>query len=360
MNNLYIGVMSGTSLDGVDVTLCEINENSCKLLHSHEFVFPKDLKNEVLNAISTSVTLQTLGTLDHKLGQLFADSINEFLKTYKINAKDINAIGLHGQTLWHEPQSETPFSMQLGDANIVASNTQIKTVADFRRMDMANGGQGAPFAPAFHQFLFSNLMGNVAVVNIGGMANITLLGKNLRGWDIGCGNVLLDMWITQTRDKAYDKDGDFARSGRINKELLNAMLQDAYFLKTPPKSTGREYFNDTWVANFLPLFVSIKDEDIQATLLELTARTIADSIKNSSIDTLILCGGGAKNSYLVERLGKLCDTNVKCSDDYGVSSDALESMAFAWLAYKRIQGEVVDLKSVTGASENSQLGAIYG
>mgnify|MGYP004002877559 FL=1 len=156
MNNLYIGVMSGTSLDGVDVTLCEINENSCKLLHSHEFVFPKDLKNEVLNAISTSVTLQTLGTLDHKLGQLFADSINEFLKTYKINAKDINAIGLHGQTLWHEPQSETPFSMQLGDANIVASNTQIKTVADFRRMDMANGGQGAPFAPAFHQFLFSN------------------------------------------------------------------------------------------------------------------------------------------------------------------------------------------------------------
>lgn len=360
MSNLYIGVMSGTSLDGVDVTLCEVDGNSCKLLYSHEFTFPQELKAEVLNAISTSVTLKTLGSLDHKLGQLFANSVNEFLKTYKINAKDINAIGLHGQTLWHEPQSDTPFSMQLGDANIVAAKTSIKTVADFRRMDMANGGEGAPFAPAFHQFVFSRIEGNIAVVNIGGMANITLLGKNLRGWDIGCGNVLLDMWITQTQGKAYDKDGDFARSGTINEELLNSMLQDAYFLKTPPKSTGREYFNDTWLANFLPLFQTIKDEDIQATLLELTARTIADSMKNSSIETLILCGGGAKNGYLVERLEELCDANVKRSDDYGVSSDALESMAFAWLAYKRIQGEAVDLKSVTGASKNSQLGAIYG
>lgn len=318
------------------------------------------MKAEVLNTISTSVTLQNIGSLDHKLGQLFANSINEFLKIYKINTKDVNAIGLHGQTLWHEPQSETPFSMQLGDANIVACRTSIKTVSDFRRMDMANGGQGAPFAPAFHQFVFSKLTGNVAVVNIGGMANITLLGENLRGWDIGCGNVLLDMWIAKTQDKAYDKDGDFARSGTINEELLNAMLQDVYFLKTPPKSTGREYFNDTWLANFLPLFQTIKDEDIQATLLELTARTIADSMKNSSVDTLILCGGGAKNSYLVERLEELCKTNVKRSDDYGVSGDALESMAFAWFAYKRIQGEVVDLKSVTGASKNSQLGAIYG
>ena len=363
---LFIGVMSGTSLDGVDIALCEIDATSCRLVHSQEYSFTLDFKESILNAISSSITLQELGQLDHNLGLLYADSINQFLLTYKIDPKDVNAIGLHGQTLWHEPDSKTPFTMQLGDANIVAAQTQIKTVADFRRMDIANGGQGAPFAPAFHHFLFSSLEDNVAVVNIGGMANITLLGETLEGWDSGCGNVLLDMWVEQTEGTSYDKDGEFARSGTLNAELLKIMLQDKYFSKPPPKSTGREHFNQKWLENALDIYnskissVNLRNADIQRTLLELTASTIVQDIKIKSIDRLIVCGGGAKNIFLMQRLQELSCAKVQTSDTLGVSSDFLEAMAFAWLAYKRINEEVVALSSVTGAKKDSLLGGIYG
>lgn len=359
MSNLYIGVMSGTSLDGVDVALCEIDSQTCKLLHSYEYPFPSELKEEVLSAISGVVTLAQLGELDSRLGQLFADALKSFLEKFKIDSTNINAIGLHGQTLWHSPQTNPAFSMQLGDANIVASQTQIKTVADFRRMDIANGGQGAPFAPAFHQFLFSALKENIGVLNIGGMANLTLLEDELKGWDTGCGNVLLDMWISQCKNEPYDKDGDFARSGEINAELLESLINDEYFKKLPPKSTGREYFNETWLANYLPVFQTIKDEDIQRTLLELTALSIANDVKKTKTQLLILCGGGAKNSFLVQRLQELLEIQIKKSDEYGVDSDALEAMAFAWLAYKRVNQERVNLSSVTGAKKDSILGGIY-
>jgi len=192
------------------------------------------------------------------------------------------------------------------------------------------------------------------------MANITILGSELKGWDTGCGNVLMDMWISKCRDKSYDKDGLFAKSGSVNLELLDSMLGDEYFKKLPPKSTGREYFNDTWLANYLPVFQTIKDEDIQATLLELTARSIANDIKKSDTDLLIVCGGGAKNIFLMKRLEELCKIEVVKSDEYGVSSEFMESMAFAWLAYKRIHSQKVELSSVTGAKQDSILGGIYG
>ncbi len=356
---LFIGLMSGTSLDGVDIVLCEINAKECKLLHTKEYPFPSALKEQVLHTISSSITLQTVGMLDHKLGKLFAESIEKFLKEFELNAKDIKAIGLHGQTLWHQPESKTPFSMQLGDANIVCSETNIQTVADFRRMDIANGGQGAPFAPAFHKFAFAGLGSGVCVVNIGGMANITLLDEPLRGWDSGCGNVLLDYWIAKTQKQTYDRDGEYARSGELNSALLNAMLEDPYFQKEPPKSTGREYFNTKWLENILSKFEPLQAQDIQRTLLELTAKSISNEIKNHNIKTIILCGGGAKNSFLVERLQEISSTNVKRSNDLGVDSDSLEAMAFAWLAYKRVHREVVELKNVTGARKNSLLGGIY-
>lgn len=356
---LYIGIMSGTSLDGVDITLCEIDELSCRLVSSAEYPFPLGLKAEILHLLSTSTTLQEIGELDNKLGTLFGELVVRFVSEQKLH-DNIRAIGLHGQTLWHSPDSENPFSMQLGDANIVAAKTGITTVADFRRMDMANGGQGAPFAPAFHQFLFGGMKENVAVVNIGGMANITLLGKNLKGWDSGCGNVLLDMWINQTQEKPYDKDGDFARRGTIDEDLLENMLNDSYFKKPAPKSTGREYFNENWLANFLPIFHTIKDEDIQRTLLELTAKSISNDLQGDSITKLIVCGGGSKNRFLMQRLSELCECEVSVSDEFGVSSDFLESMAFAWLAKKRIHREVVELSCVTGARKDSILGGVYG
>ena len=352
--------MSGTSLDGVDVALCQIDATSCKLLSSYEYPFPKELKQEVLSAISEPITLFSLGALDYKLGVLFADSINAFLTAFHIDFKDVRAIGLHGQTLWHEPSSPTPFSMQLGDANLVRAKTQIQTVADFRRMDMANGGEGAPFAPAFHQFIFDSLGANVAVLNIGGIANITLLGERILGWDSGCGNVLLDWWMSQTRLKPYDKDGEFAKSGSVNEALLKLMLADEYFTKKLPKSTGREYFNASWLEEKLTNFSHLKAEDVQRTLLELTVQSVSNDLQKRNITTLIVCGGGAKNSFLMQRLSELNSCEVKRSDDLGVSSDALEAMAFAWFAYKRIHNQAVDLCSVTGAVKPSQLGAIYG
>lgn len=357
---LYIGVMSGTSLDGVDIALCEIDSRQCTLIHSHEYSIEADLKEEILNLIANPSTLFDVGNLNAKLGSLFGECIHAFLQMYEIEPSSVKAIGLHGQTLWHSPEGENPFSMQLGCPNIVHAKTNIPVIADFRSMDIANGGQGAPFAPAFHQFLFASLKEKVGVLNIGGMANITILGENLRGWDTGIGNVLLDAWVKECKYFPYDKDGEFAKTGKVNQALLESFLSDAYFKLEPPKSTGREYFNWSWLSKHLEDFKGINKEDVQRTLLEFTAQTIQEDAKSSDIDTLIVCGGGAKNSFLMQRLQELFHGRVKQSDSLGVSASYMEAMAFAWLAYKRVHKQVVDLKSVTGAQKNSILGGIYG
>jgi len=360
MSELYIGVMSGTSLDGIDIVLCEIDSYRCSLLHSYEYSFDKELKTEILEMINGSTSLREVGIIDNKLGTLFAGSINDFISRYKLEAKSIQAIGLHGQTLWHEPFDKNSFSMQLGDANIVSARTGLRVVADFRRMDMANGGQGAPLTPAFHKEIFKNLNKKTAVLNIGGMANITLLGEKFKGWDTGCGNVLMDYWSTVCRDKAYDRDALFALSGKLDETLLEKLLEDEYFKKPPPKSTGREYFNPTWLSKHMPLFQTLKDEDVQRTLLELTAKSIANDINQTDTELLIVCGGGVKNPLLMQRLRELCKMEVKVSDEVDVSSEFIEAMAFAWLAKKRVHNEEVELKSVTGAKKESILGGIYG
>ena len=354
---LYIGVMSGTSLDGVDVALCSIDKKGCVLLHAKEYPYPKKLRKEVLKLIQHATTLKELGSLDVKLGKLYAKTIQKFLKHFHINKKNITAIGLHGQTLWHEPKSKHPFSMQLGSPSVIAAKSSIPIVYDFRNNDIAYGGEGAPFAPLFHQFVFQNIEKS-AVVNIGGMSNITLFEPTLQGWDIGCGNVLLDIHIQQTRNKPYDKNGSFAKKGDVNTQLLTHLLQDAYFAKQPPKSTGREYFNTQWLEKKLKKFSHLPHQDIQATLTELVAQTITDAIKNKNIKTLILCGGGAKNRFLRKRIQTLSNTHVIVSDTLGVSGDFLEAMLFAWLAYKRIHQHKLPLTTVTGARKNTHLGAI--
>ncbi|MFT5836450.1 MAG: anhydro-N-acetylmuramic acid kinase [Sulfurimonas sp.] len=367
MSELYIGVMSGTSMDGIDIALCEIDDIKCSLLASAEYPFDKGLETEILEVINGSTTLEQIGTIDNKLGTIFGDAINSFIKKESLDADTITAIGLHGQTLWHAPDAKHPFSMQLGCPNVVSAKTGIQVVADFRRMDIANGGQGAPFAPAFHQEVFKHMNKKTAVLNIGGMANLTVLGEELRGvsslvegWDTGCGNVLMDYWSMNDSDIGYDKDAKFALRGEVKEELLNSFLKDEYFSKLPPKSTGREYFNPTWLANHLPLFDTIKAEDIQRTLLELTAKSIAIDANNTKSELLIVCGGGAKNPLLMQRLKELCNAEVKVSNEFGVSSEYMEAMAFAWLAYKRVHREVVKLSSVTGSTKDSILGGIYG
>jgi len=360
MAELYIGVMSGTSLDGVDISLCEIDSKECKLLYANEYPFPLDLKTDILQMISEASTIEQVGILDSKLGKLFGDLINKFLQEFEINSDNIVAIGLHGQTLWHAPQNQHPFSIQLGSPSQVHSLTSIKVVSDFRNLDITNGGQGAPFAPAFHEFLFSAIKEKTTVVNIGGMANVTLLGSTLQGWDTGPGNIFLDTWIQKTKNFMYDKDGIFAKSGTLHQELLAIFLSDSYFKQKPPKSTGREYFNSKWLEKNLQSFKMLPSEDIQRTLLELTAKTITDALKTTDTTLTILCGGGSKNGYLVQRIQELSSHKVVNSKEYNVDSNAMESMAFAWFAYKRIHNEAANLASVTGAKKNSILGGVYG
>ncbi len=351
----YIGIMSGTSLDGVDVVLCEIDASSCELVSSLEYPLSLELKADILTMIEGKSTLEAVGEIDHRLGLLFTQAVGALLIRENIDAKSIKAIGLHGQTLWHEPKGEYPFSMQLGDPNIMTAKTGISVVADFRRKDVALGGQGAPFAPAFHEFIFGNINSSVSIVNIGGMANITVLGDKLIGYDTGCGNVLLDMWVAQHEGVSYDKDGEWARSGTVDYGLLDVMMSDDYFEEPYPKSTGREKFNKAWLQGYLS-GKTHNPEDVQRTLLELTALSISNEVLCFNRDVVLLCGGGAKNSFLVERMKALMP-NVEVA--IASNADYIEAMTFAWLAYKRVHKEVVNLKDVTGASDNAVLGALY-
>jgi anhydro-N-acetylmuramic acid kinase len=347
--------MSGTSLDGVDVVLCEIDASECTLLSSLEYPISLEFRSELLTMIEGKSTLDEVGQIDHRLGLLFTQAVGALLIRECIDASTIKAIGLHGQTLWHEPEDIYPFSMQLGDPNIVTAKTGIPVVSDFRRKDLALGGQGAPFAPAFHEFIFDNIKQSISVVNIGGMANITVIDDKLIGYDTGCGNVLMDSWISQHQGTAYDKDGDWAKTGRVDYSLLDRMLCDDYFSQAYPKSTGREKFNKIWLQGYLSGHTH-NPEDIQRTLLELTAVSISNEVLRFNRDIVLLCGGGAKNSFLVERIKALIP-NVEVA--IASNADYIEAMTFAWLAYKRVHKEVVNLKDVTGASENAVLGGLY-
>jgi len=359
MSNLYIGLMSGTSLDGVDVALCKIDKNSCSLEASYFLEMPSELKDEILFTINETTTLQKIGEIDHKLATFFAKGVNFLLKEQNLDSSSIEAIGSHGQTVWHEPNGDYPFSMQLGNPSVLAVETNIDVVADFRSKDVAVGGQGAPFAPAFHQFLFSKMKA-CAVLNIGGMANISILGQDLIGYDTGCGNVLMDLWINEHKNRAYDKDGAWAKSGKVHHKLLENMLNDSYFNLKFPKSTGREYFNKNFLINYLEPLGKIPNVDVQATLLALSVKSISNEIRKFDVKTVLVCGGGVKNIFLMSELQKeLPLMDVKSTDTYNVNSDDMEAMIFAWFAQKRLAEESIDLKSVTGARDNRILGGIY-
>jgi len=359
MQKKYIGIMSGTSLDGVDVALCHIDNSHCTLEASYFLAFEEDFKNEILEIVNGTTSIQKIGQLDVKLAYFFAQAVNELLEKSEHKAEEVVAIGSHGQTLWHEPNGAFPFSLQLGNASVLAVETGIDVVADFRAKDVALGGQGAPFAPAFHNFLFSHLEA-CAVLNIGGMANISVLGDELIGYDTGCGNVLMDLWINEHQNLPYDKEGAWAKLGNINQQLLEDLLEDEYFLLKYPKSTGREYFNKKFLIKYLEEYAKIPNEDIQATLLALTVQSIANEIKQFNIKQLLVCGGGSQNTFLMNELQKaLPNVLVSSTENYGVSADNMEAMIFAWLADKRLKLEVVDLQSVTSAKNNTILGAIY-
>lgn len=360
----YIGVMSGTSLDGVDVVLAAIDENMVAQQASLSWPIPLAIKEEILSICQgQQLTLSRLGRLDTRLGRLFGEAVVALMDQQKLQAQDIVAIGCHGQTVWHEPGGETPHTLQIGDNNQIAAMTGVTVVGDFRRRDMALGGQGAPLVPAFHQALLAHPVERRIVLNIGGIANLSMLipGQPVRGYDTGPGNMLMDAWIWRQCGKPYDKDARWATEGKVVLPLLQSMLSDPWFAAPAPKSTGREYFNYGWLERQLVHFPGISARDVQATLAELTAVSIAEQVMLSGgCERLLVCGGGSRNPLLMARLAALLPgTEVATTETAGISGDDMEALAFAWLAWRTLAGLPGNLPSVTGAREATVLGAIF-
>jgi anhydro-N-acetylmuramic acid kinase len=305
-----------------------------------------------------------MGALDRQVGELFAEAALVLLEQANIQATQICAIGSHGQTIRHHPNNPTPFTLQIGDPNTIAFRTGITTIADFRRMDVAAGGQGAPLVPAFHDATLRSTNENRVVVNIGGMANITMLAKDIpvSGFDTGPGNVLMDSWIQKKRRLPYDQDGAWASSGQCHIGLLEQLLSHPHIHAPVPKSTGREAFHLAWLESALTGFTSVSDADVQRTLLEFTARSIALPIGmlSASIDRVLLCGGGSHNHLLRERIGALLPgISTGTTTDIGIDADWLEAMAFAWLAKQRLDAKPGNMPAATGASRHCILGGVY-
>lgn len=362
----FIGLLSGTSIDGVDCALVDFAQTPPSLVATHSVAIPASLRAAILTLCNDEkVSLIELGETDIALGRLFADAVNQLLAKCAVPSEEILAIGSHGQTIKHHPFGENRFTQQIGDPNTIALLTGICTITDFRRKDMAAGGQGAPLAPLFHQSFFADLEGRRAILNLGGIANVSLLRHNdlpLLGFDTGPSNVLMDFWIDAKQALPFDKGGEWARSGTVSEDLLASLLAEPYLQRPAPKSTGRELFNAAWLSEKLAHFDAIADVDVQATLLEFTARSIAQSVdwQGEQIVALYACGGGAKNDYLMERLQQLiAPIPVASSVEAKLDPQWVESMTFAWFARKAWYGDPVDTRSVTGAQQVCIHGAIY-
>jgi len=363
IGNYYIGIMSGTSLDAIDVVIAQRTAQGLQQIAGIAPAMPADLRQQLLSICAQkTIDLQTLGEVDHLFAITCADVVNQLLQQTKLDAAQISAIGSHGQTIFHSPLSPLPFTQQIGDGNLIAAQTAIPCVCDFRRMDMAYGGQGAPLVPAFHQALFSKNGEQRVILNIGGIANISILGSDnsVLGYDTGPGNVLMDAWIEQCLGLSFDKDGDYARQGEVSLKLLERLLADEYFTLSAPKSTGREKFHLNWLQQHLTN-IEASNTDIQRTLLEFTAITIADQIKlHSKKADVFVCGGGALNSLLMQRLQQLLkDHNVSDTNTLHVDPMFVEAIAFAWLAEQRLLEKAIPLQAVTGASRDAILGCVY-
>ena len=367
MTELYIGLMSGTSLDGIDAALVEFKNNQVQLVSFEYQPFPDAIKNQLeqISDANAMVFLQDYGAMDTRMGLLFAQIIETLLAKASIPATAIRAVGSHGQTIYHEPNTDLPFSLQIGDPNIIAEKTGITTIADFRRRDIAAGGQGAPLVPAFHQAVFSHETEHRCVVNIGGIANITILppvsqSTVVIGFDTGMGNVLMDQWIQKHQSLNYDQQGNWAKSGVINYELVECLKKDPYFQADPAKSTGKEYFSLPWIYQNINV-TNYRAEDIQASLCYLTATTITDAIKKyaPATERVLICGGGIHNDYLLQLIEKNLSCPVSSTELYGIHPDHVEAIAFAWLAKQTLNHLTGNLKEVTGAKHNVILGGIY-
>lgn len=362
MRCLYLGVMSGTSLDGIDIALIDQTEHT-RLLATQFVPLPTALRADLLALCSSGPDeLRRAALAEHMWVNLVAEGITQLLSTQRLSPNQIRAIGSHGQTIRHEPAQG--FTIQIGNPALLAERTGICVVADFRRRDVAAGGQGAPLVPAFHESVFGHLARPCAVLNVGGFSNLTLLGSGDRvsGFDCGPGNVLLDSWIQHCLNLPYDKGGEWAASGTVNETLLERLMAEPFFHTAGPKSTGRELFNLHWLLSHLAELEPCAPEDVQATLVELTARSIHQDLTRTQPDTsqLLVCGGGAHNHQLMLRLAALHHpARVASTAEFGIDPDWIEAMAFAWLAHCALERIPANRPNVTGASGLRVLGGIY-
>ncbi len=362
---LFVGIMSGTSLDGVDAALVVFENGACQLQDTQFLAYPESLKTELL-ALHTPQhnELEAASILGCRLAHLYADTVKQLLGKAKVNAADISAIGCHGQTIRHRP--ELGFTLQIGNNALLAELTNITVVGDFRSRDIAAGGQGAPLVPAFHKAMFASADKNRAIINIGGIANITYLptsGKAL-GFDSGPGNMLLDSWTKLKTGKDYDKDGAWSATGVVLQTLLSRTLAEPYFALPPPKSTGRDLFNDHWFNDHWlkqhQLYPHLRPQDVARTLVALTVQSIHDAISLMDVDEVYVCGGGAHNSLLMHSLQEMLGSKLLTTTDaLGVGVDWVEAVAFAWLAKQTLENKPSNLPEATGAKGARILGAIY-
>lgn len=370
--SLYIGLISGTSMDGIDAVLLQIEPapSGMQLRVAVDRGWPPALQQRLRRAAEDPghVGLGELAELDTLVGVELAQAAEGLLRAAGLPASAVRAVGSHGQTLLHRPRGDAPFTLQIGDPNIIAERLGIDVVADFRRRDVAAGGEGAPLMPAFHAAAFGAAGQTRAVVNIGGIANVTLLGADgsVLGFDTGPGNCLLDSWSRRHLEQAYDARGNWAASGSVHAALLARLLQDPYFLLSPPKSTGRETFSDAWLERALVGACpqgAPPAADVQATLSELTARSIAEGLQRAGGTgpaEVLVCGGGAFNTDLMGRLERaLPGARLATTARYGVAPEHVEAAGFAWLAHRFVEGEPGNIPAVTGARRPVPLGGLY-
>lgn len=371
MKNIFIGLMSGTSIDSIDAVLVNLeNENEPKIIETYSHTIPENIRDDIKSLSLPSYNeINLLGKLDRQLGFYFAEAANKLIKKAKISFKDVEAIGSHGQTVRHYSKkinsNDLSFSLQIGDPNTIAEKTRIKTVADFRKRDITLEGEGAPLTPAFHQSLSFKMSNTIAFLNLGGIANITVIhnGEITNGFDTGPANILLDDWIKKNIGENFDLNGDWARQGQINNKLLIALEDHPFFKRGSPKSTGREDFNIDWLLKVLAsIDEKVKASDVQRTLLQLTSKTISNEIKSLPLKPSIIfcCGGGCKNKYLMECLkSENPDINIKTTDALNIHPDWIEAVSFAWFAKQNILKKKINISHITGAKKNAILGAVF-
>lgn len=358
---LVVGLMSGTSLDGVDAVLVNFAGVRPQTRATYWLPYSSEIRQQALKLQSTHPDeIHSAALFANALAHCYAAAVQDLLAGAGVEASEVAAIGCHGQTIRHQPAAG--YSIQLNNPALLAELTGIAVVADFRSRDIAAGGQGAPLVPAFHAAAFGDPAQHRVMLNIGGIANLTDLspGQPVRGFDCGPGNLLMDAWIERHRQQRYDEDGNWANAGRVLPELLRRMLADPFFDCDPPKSCGREEFNLAWLDGLLS--GSERPQDVQATLLELTVVSAIEATRRwcGTPDALFVCGGGARNGALMTRLAQLApDCRVASTDSLGQPADWVEAVAFAWLAWRTLHGETGNLAEVTGAKGPRILGAIY-